>query len=181
MDEKQILCGLKSKDENALKDLIRYFTPLISSIIYNMSKGSLEASDIEEICADTFISVWFNTDKIKEGCLKGFICTTAKNKAIDRLRKIKGKETVSLDDPEIEDDITPADTLEKEDTSRILSEAVKALGEPDSEIVFRRYYYYQSINDISTAMGIKLSTVKSKLRRANEKLRKNLKERGFIK
>ena len=52
------------------------------------------------------------------------------------------------------------------------------MGEPDSEIVLRHYYYYQSSSKISDIMGINVETVKTKIRRAKVKLKKLLEERG---
>ena len=58
-------------------------------------------ADIEEICADTFITLWNNADKPEENRLKGYLLCIAKNKARDRLRKIKPDEETDIEDTEI--------------------------------------------------------------------------------
>lgn len=40
-----------------------------------------------------------------------------------------------------------------------------SLGEPDSEIFVRRYKFDEKIKDISKAMGLNISTVKTRLAR----------------
>ena len=53
-------------------------------------------------------------------------------------------------------------------------EPVMSLGEPDSEIFVRRYKFDEKIKDISKAMGLNISTVKTRLSRGKRKLRKML-------
>lgn len=53
-------------------------------------------------------------------------------------------------------------------------ETVMSLGEPDSEIFVRRYTFDEKIKDISKAMGLNISTVKTRLSRGKRKLRKML-------
>ena len=48
MDEKQLAARLHSKDEQALAEAIRFYTPLVATIIYNVAKGSLTKEDMEE-------------------------------------------------------------------------------------------------------------------------------------
>ena len=52
------------------------------------------------------------------------------------------------------------------------------MSHPDREIFLRHYYYCQTVSQISGEMGINVSTVKTKLRRGREKLRKQLCEGG---
>lgn len=53
-------------------------------------------------------------------------------------------------------------------------ETVMSLGEPDSEIFVRRYKFDEKIKDISKAMELNISTVKTRLSRGKRKLRKML-------
>ena len=53
-------------------------------------------------------------------------------------------------------------------------ETVMSLGEPDSEIFVRLYKFDEKIKDISKAMGLNISTVKTRLSRGKRKLRKML-------
>ena len=53
-------------------------------------------------------------------------------------------------------------------------EIVMSLGEPDSEIFVRRYKFDEKIKDISKAMGLNISTDKTRLSRGKRKLRKML-------
>jgi len=179
MDVTSIIDKLKQQDEAALEQIIQIYTPYVSTIIYNVSRSSLNTEDIEEICADVFITLWKNTDKIKAETFKGYLAAIAKSRAKDKLRSSKNTNTTDIDDIELRDEYSLADTIDNSELSRELRDCVEKLGQPDSEIVLRYYYYYQTSKTISEIMNMNADTVKTKLRRAKTKLRAMLEERGF--
>ncbi|MBR2177131.1 MAG: sigma-70 family RNA polymerase sigma factor [Clostridia bacterium] len=179
MDDSRLAERLKMNDETALAEVIGRFTPIVSTVIYNVSGGSLSSEDIEEIASDAFTALWYSRDKIINDKLKGFICRIAKNKARDRLRRLDKGIAVNIDDVVIEDGLKVAEKIESDDINAVLHEAVGNIGEPDREILIRHYYYYQSAAVISDRMNLNTDTVKSKIRRTREKLKKILLERGF--
>ena len=73
--------------------------------------------------------------------------------------------------------ITGVDTLESElaesELRRELIEAVKALGEPDTSIIIRKYYLGESSRTIADALNMSVSSVDTRTHRALNKL-KNL-------
>ena len=179
MDTTSIINKLTQHDEAALEQIIQIYTPYVSTIIYNVSRSSLNTEDIEEICADVFITLWKNTDKIKAETFKGYLAAIAKSKAKDKLRSSKNTNTTDIDDLELRDEYSLADTIDNSELSRELRDCVEKLGQPDSEIVLRYYYYYQTSKTISEIINLNADTVKTKLRRAKTKLRAMLEERGF--
>ena len=178
MNEPKIAARLRKKDERALEEAIKVYSPLAAGIIKNISKGSLSKEDIEEVIEDTFFTLWKNSDKIIDEKLKGYICTIAKTKTLDKLSTIKGT-VLNIDDYEIEDDFSIADRTESKDIALELKEIISTIAEPDKEILMRYYYYYQSTSKIAAIMAINVETVKYKLRRSREKLKITLLERGY--
>ena len=181
MTEDKIAERLKQGDEAALGELAAELSPLVTSVVYNLSRGSLTASDIEEITADAFIALWYGRDKIIPGRLKGFLLTVAKNKARDRLRRIKDKDVMSLDDEkaqELSDGFALADEFEKNIDAETLRDALAQLGDKDREIIVRHYYYYQTSTEIGELMGMTGEAVKKRIARGREKLKKILEKRG---
>ena len=75
------------------------------------------------------------------------------------------------EDVEIPDERNLAEETSKTD---LVWNAVMSLGEPDNEIFVRRYKFDEKIRDISNAMGLNISTVKTRLSRGKRKLRKIL-------
>ena len=57
--------------------------------------------------------------------------------------------------------------------------AVEAMPLEDREIFLRHYYYFQPLARIAEELSMNLSTVKTRLRRGREKLKDELKRRGY--
>ena len=182
MDSEKLSRKLKENDESALEEIIDRFTPLVSTIIYNLSNGNLSTSDIEEVTADTFISLWYNREKIQPDKLKGYICCIAKNKAKNKIKSNqRHQDVVSIEGMDFEDGLNVSQEIEDKFISKALKDALDEIGEPDREIIIRHYYYYQSSTVISEKMQMNSETVKSRIKRAKEKLKKILTERGWTK
>lgn len=182
MDDKTLIRKLKKGDEQALKELIIRFTPLISSIISNISCGSLSRADIEEVTSDVFVTLWKNSDKIIEKSLKNYICCIVKSRTKDRLRKKNIDLMMNIDD--IEDENLPDSIFVEEETENkelcsCLRKEIMKIGQPDREILIRYYYYYQTTSAIAEALEMNIDTVKSKLRRTRIKLKNALRDRGY--
>ena len=179
MKDSDLAARIIKKDENALGDIILKYTPLVSTIIYNVSKGGMTKEDIEEVTQDVFITLWKNSKKIQPDKLKGYICRIAKTRAINKLSSIKSNTILNIDDYDPEDNFDIADQTETKEINKELMEVVNSIGEPDKEILIRYYFYYQKTLKISEIMKLNLETVKTKLKRTREKIKIALIERGF--
>ncbi len=179
MNENQIVDRLKQHDERALGDIIDKYTALVSAIIYNVSKGRLTSSDMEEAAADAFFTLWNHADKVEAGKLKGYLSAIAKTKALDKMRTVKTPEIIDIEDVTLADEYTISDNMDRQVLHDDLCEALNQFGEPDKEILVRYYYYYQTAPKIADIMGLKLEAVKSKIKRAKVKLKAFLTERGY--
>ena len=176
----QLVKKLKKHDEKALADIMEKYSHLVAAVINNISKSSLTKEDIEETVADVFITLWKNADKVREGKLKGYLCCIAKTRTLNKIAVNSKKVVLNIGDYDPEDDFSIEDETEKKDISREIREIIEEIDLPDKEIVIRYYYYYQTVSQISSAMGINLETVKSKLRRTREKIKAKLIERSYI-
>ncbi len=54
MDNNNLIKRLKKHDERILEEIMSCYTPIVATIIFNISNGSLFLSDIEETVADVF-------------------------------------------------------------------------------------------------------------------------------
>lgn len=179
MDEnKRLALHLKKHDEKALDRIMLKYTPLVSTVIHNISNGRLSREDIEEATADTFVSLWKNADRFDPEKLTGYLCVVAKSKALDLLEKHRII-PVDIDDMDIEDDFSVTENAEYEELTGELKRSIEFIGEPEREILIRYYFYYQKIEDISKYMKLNPATVKVKLHRTRKKLKQILTERGF--
>lgn len=171
-DEEKLLKKLKKKQRNALETAIKIYTPYIGVILFNMAGNSLSREDTEEIVSDVFIALWKNVGYIdlEKGSIRSYIGAVAKNFAKKKLKKQINY--VPIEDIEIPDKNNPEISFDKSNFGEFLWKAVMSLGEPDNEIFVRYYKYGEKIKDISKIMGINISTVKTKLFRGKQKLKK---------
>lgn len=178
MDVEKTAGKLKNGDETALEEIAKYYSPIVTTIIYNVFSGNMSVSDIEETASDVFLTLWENREKVIPERIKGYVCRIAKTKALDRLKKDGKPHPLSIEDEQISDLFIVSDDYESSEVYEILRTAISDITEPDREILIRHYYYYQSTAVIAEKMNINKNTVQTKLRRTREKLRKYLEERG---
>ena len=170
-DEAELLQRLRNREKNSIDEAIRIYTPYLSTVLYHMTGNSLPKEDIEEIVADVFVVLWKNTGRIdlQKGTLRSYLAAVARNFALKRINR-KTDHTF-LEDIELSDG---KNFIEENFHNNYVWETVMSLGEPDSEIFVRRYKFDEKIKDISKAMGLNISTVKTRLSRGKRKLRKML-------
>ena len=171
VDESKLLRRLQKRQKNSIEQAIEIYTPYLSTVIYNTAGTGLSREDSEEIVSDVFTALWKNADRIdlKKGTVRSYIAAAARNLALKKLSK--KRECVCIDTAELTDE---QNTAENNMFSEFLWKSVMELGEPDSEIFVRYYKYDEKLKDISNATGLNLSTVKSKLLRGKQKLKKIL-------
>jgi RNA polymerase sigma-70 factor (ECF subfamily) len=152
------------------------YMAFIYTIVFNKLSGMYSKEDIEECVSDVFFEVFHYKNRIdlEKGSIKAFLAVVAKRKAIDMYRKNKNNNHIPIDDVaqdlySIGDDVLNSILLEESNFQLI--NAIKSLGEPDSEIIIRKYYMYQSSKDISKDLGIKVNTIDKKVSRCMGKLK----------
>lgn len=178
MNEKTALRALRRGDEAALAWVIERYCAYVSAIVFNIIGAAMTPADVEEVVSDVFLTVWSNAEKIRPSKLKAYLSGTARNKAMEKTRKI-GLELPLEEDIIIISDADPQRDMEAQEQAVFIREAVLALPAPDREIFLRHYYYCQSVSKISEETGINASTVKTKLRRGREKLKEVLCKGGY--
>lgn len=176
---------LKKSRSTAHKLLFDEYYNYVAAIAANRLGLAGSREDIEECISDIFAKIFFSLEKEPvSGDLKGFISTVAKRTGIDRFRSLSRKtgRTLSLDDETFSgvssDDDLEADN-DKRELQRIVADCIESLGEPDSTIVIQKFYYDKSSHQIAELLSMKPSAVRMRVKRAADKLRAALAERGI--
>ena len=107
-----------------------------------------------------------------------WIFKIASNLSIDWLRR-RRPETASLDEEETvwevsDDRPTAEETLEKKQTMQVVEEAIGNLAPDYRAVVLLRHQEEKSYEEIAEILGLPLGTVKIRLFRAREELKKKL-------
>lgn len=174
MTDEELLLEIKNNPSKGFDLLLKEYSALAYKICLSVLLPVGTKEDAQECASDTFVTLFKNIEKVdlSRGTLKGFLAHSAKNIAIDRYRKLKRQgEFASLD--EIEKLPSFDDTDERERRKLIFNE-IRALGEPDSTILIRRYFLSQSAKEIGKALGMKSDAVQKRAERSKRKLKERL-------
>ena len=117
MDERALLKKLKNKNEKALQETIQRYTAYVSTIIKEILNSRATVEDIEELVADTFISLWKTSERIdyvQYSSLKAYIGEIARNKAKDYLKMNKDIDLELYENAILIDDGIERQLLQKE-------------------------------------------------------------------
>jgi len=175
----ELLKLLHNEPEVGLKTMMDSYMALIYTIVSNKLYGMYSKEDIEECVSDVFFEVFNHKSRIdlQKGSIKAFLAIIAKRKAVDIYRKNKINNEIPIDYVSmhlhtIVDDVSNSILLKE--SNSVLINAIKSLGEPDSEIIIRKYYLHQSSKDISKNLDLKVNTIDKKTSRCMQKLKKIL-------
>ena len=124
MDDRELLQVLQKNPENGMRLVMKEYTGLCYYIV-KQKLADFSAEEIEECVSDVFLAFYhqYTAIDLERGSIKGFLAVLSRRKAVDRWRKLAGKETLPL-----QEEITAADTLEQQEDRQILLDAVRALG-----------------------------------------------------
>lgn len=178
MDEQTILKRLARGSGRALEYAISKYSAYVVTVIHNRSCGYLTPEDEEEIASDVFFSLWQNADRISPGHLKSWLGSVAKNKTTDRLRS--RKITIPFEDNDLILDNPQWQTLSQKEQARMVRQALNAMNPKDQEIFYRYYDLCETTTQIAAAMNMPPSTVRTRLSRGRDVLRKTLCQGGFL-
>ena len=176
MEEQHILKKIIRGNEHALEAAIAQYSSYVVAVIHNRSRGYLSPEDEEEAASDVFYALWQHAGEIKPGCLRSWLGSVARNKAVDRLRRRKielplEETTLVLDNPQWEF------VCQKEQAAAI-ARALEQLRPQDQEIFFRYYSLCQTASEIARDLDLSPSTVRSRLSRGRQVLRAQLCQGG---
>lgn len=181
--DKEIIDRALSGDQRAYSDLVNKYRDLIFNLIYRMIGNREEAEDlVQEIFIKAFSALpTFN----EQYAFSTWLYKIAVNHCIDTLRK-KKLPTLPLDKPiSFKDkelrreypDLSPSPEgkLISKERTEIIQKAIHSLPEKYRSVILLRHTEEKSYEEISTILNIPIGTVKARLFRARELLKKKLK------
>lgn len=176
MLENELLSLLIQTPEQGLEFIMDQYMAFVYTIVHGKLSGICKKQDIEECVSDVFFELYRTRGliELEKGSLKAYLAVLAKRRAIDIYRKLRSNvDNVSLDEFDL-DWVISKDNVTDNETSDLLVQEIKALGEPDSQIIIHKYYYGQSAKAIARALRLKENTVNKRASRALAKLREAL-------
>lgn len=176
MTDEILLSEIKENPSKGFDLLLNEYSGFVFRVCLAVLGSVGAKEDAQECASDVFAAVYKNIEKIdlSKGSLKGYLAFIAKNAAIDRRRKL-GKEkalTVSLEGLDgAFADASAFEKSEKKERSRLVAAAIRDLGEPDSTIILRKYFFGESAKQIGERLSLSAQNVQKRSQRALEKLK----------
>lgn len=185
MEEEEIVRLIKEEPEEGIAAAMQAYGARVRSMAERVL-GASRQEDVEECVADIFVRVWQGIDTYcpQKAGLAFWILGIARHVAIDRLRRIAGKETWPLPDfKETERlGVTPdfSEEVARRENVRIIREAVHGMKQPDRSIFLLRYFYFLTVKEIADRLGMTDKQVENRLRRGRNRLKTVLTKKGVI-
>lgn len=174
--EAELMIRVAARDQQAFAELTEKYSALIFSTAFKVLN---HYEDTEDIMNEVLATIWKKADTYhpKKGSLVTWICTTTRNRAIDRVRSVQRRcalydrfeEKVEGDTPEYS--LTGREALYLSDARTILQSAVVALSPEQREVIELAYFEGLTQKQISERIDSPLGTVKARIRRGVERLR----------
>lgn len=184
MNDTEILNLYWARSESAISETARQYGSYCTAIAMNILRNN---EDAEECVNDTYLKAWNAIPPQRPSILSSFLGRIARNISFDKYKarkaqKRSGDETALLLS-ELEDCIPDTHTVEDEFEANILEEAIEnflSTIQPNDRILFvRRYWYADSIAEISKRFDMSESKVKTSLFRTRNKLKQYLEKEGM--
>lgn len=183
MDDDKIVELYWERKEEAIKETSIKYGGLCTHIAKNILSSR---EDSEECVNDTYFAVWNAIPNERPSRFSAFISRITRNLALKKYEYIsaaKRNPTAITSLEELGDCVSGTESLESEvESRRIVITIDKFLwrqGEEKRNIFIRRYWYFDSIENICERTGFTQSKVKSMLYEMRQKLRKYLESEGI--
>jgi RNA polymerase sigma-70 factor (ECF subfamily) len=164
-------------DEKSLELLIKKYLKPIYSFSFNLLRDQQDAQDLTQ---EIFLKMWKNLKNFDENQnFKSWLFKIAKNSCIDFIRKKKKFLVYNLETIENLPDLQLL--LKEEAENKDLLEKIKIeiekLSRKSKEILNLYYNFGFNFREIAQISGESINTVKSRHKRAIEKIKNSLKEK----
>ena len=172
----KLIAVAESQDRAAFADLYAHFAPRLKAF---MLKRGCDFATAEEVAQMALVAVWQKAAlyQPEKASAATWIFTIARNLHIDQIRKAKRPEPdpndplfVPAGEKQADDSIAEA-----QDAARV-REAIATLPPDQQEVLRLSFYDDMSHGQISSALGLPLGTVKSRIRLAFRRIRSGLGE-----
>ncbi|MEA3489381.1 MAG: RNA polymerase sigma factor [Candidatus Omnitrophota bacterium] len=176
----EIIIKASEGDMHAFEEIYRRASGYVYTIAFRVT-GRRE--DAQEVTQDVFVSVYRNLSKFRfKSSFKTWIYRITTNKAINVYRK-RSKErarTVAFDDAIDAGPVqeTGTDLLEKEHSQDLVRSMLNSLPDEQRACLVLKEIEGLKYEEIAETLNIKINTVRTRLKRAREKLISRYRKRG---
>lgn len=186
IEEKEWLKKATKGDAAAFEQLVLKYQTQVYNLCFRVMGNAEDAADMTQ---ETFLKAWRNLESFHgEASFSTWLYRLASNTCLDQLRSIRRRpvQSLTVTDTEGEEQTmdvpdsapSPEDSLINKEERELLQKAMRALDPQERQILTLRVVNDLSYTEISEVLDLKEGTVKSRLARARDHLRKKLENFG---
>ncbi|GGM39281.1 ECF RNA polymerase sigma factor SigW [Paraliobacillus quinghaiensis] len=186
MDEKIRLKirQVKKGDQSAFEDVVTFYQDKVYQICYRMVGNAYEAEDLaQEAFIRAYVNIHSFDDKRK---FSTWLFRIATNLTIDRIRKkkpdyfldaeVRGTDGLDMYSQLANENPLPEEELESLELQSYIQQQIMSLPTKYRSIIALRFVDERSLAEISEILNIPIGTVKTRIHRGREALRKKLRD-----
>ena len=184
MEDSRIIDLFFERRDEAVAETEAKYHAYCYSIALRMLKNN---EDAEECVNDVMLALWKSIPPNRPEKLSSYLAALTRNESINRLRKANskkhdgGKELLPLEELaelETEND-DPQAAAEEAELTALVQAFVEGLPPVQQSIFIDRYWFWDSVTDISIRLGYSEARIYTILHRLRKKLSQILKEKGY--
>lgn len=185
MEDKQIVELFWGRDERAIEEAERRHGGLCRVLALRILG---DEQDAEECVSDALLAAWGSIPPQRPEKLAAYLARLTRNHALRRRRdagRIKrGGAQYDLAFEELDECLPGREdverTLEQRELRTVIAAFLRGLPRTERRLFLCRYWYFDSIAELSRSFGFSESKVKSMLGRCRGKLRRYLEREGYF-
>ena len=185
MEDEKIIELYFERNESAISETAEKYGNYLYKIAFNILSDN---EDSEESVNDTYMSAWNTIPPEKPNVFSAFLSKITRYISLNRYRAGKAEKRgggeIDTAFEEIEECVPDKsniyDEIETKELAEIISDYLKKLPETERKIFVCRYYYLDSLSDISKQFGFSKSKVASMLHRTRKKILSHLEKEGVL-
>lgn len=181
---KQKIQQVKKGDQSAFEEIVSFYQNKVFQICYRMLGNSHEAEDAAQ---ETFVRAYMNIHSFDEKRkFSTWLYRIATNLSIDRIRKkkpdcfldaeIKGSDGLTMYSQMSTDQRLPEEEVESMELQDYIQKQILSLPPKYRSVIVLRYIDELSLQEISEVLDMPIGTVKTRIHRGREALRKKLRD-----
>ena len=182
MEDSRIIELFFERSEQAISELSEKYGAMCLKIAENIT-GSKQ--DAEECVNDAYLGVWEKVPPERPDSLAGYVCRITRNIAVKKYRSNTAQKRSRVYDEAFEElceCISSPGSVEDEfaaaELTRNIESFLETLDKKSRVMFVRRYWYSDTVEQISELFGISRHAVSVRLSRIRGKLKKHLAGKG---
>ncbi len=175
MTDKELLKKLKKDKNSGLSVAIGLYSGLLYKIAATVILPVGSKEDVEECVSDSFLRFYGEIDNLdlEKASIKSYLALITRRRAIDFYRRLR-LEKEHLVEKNEEGSAESTDFTLSLERKQMLFKSIKALGEPDTTIITRKYLLGETSAQIAAELDMSEAAVQKRLERSRLKLKAEL-------